>query len=106
MRGVRRLGALFLCALSLVAALRGEALLKRELLLNRGYEVSVDRDGNPIYVKMVRKGELSAVQLDVSHGSLRPLSSTRRLHTPAATAASSGLTATTRQRTRRRDAPA
>ena len=67
MRGVRRLGALFVCVSSLVAALRGEALLKRELLLNRGYEVSVNRDGNPIYVKMLRKGELSAVQLDVSH---------------------------------------
>ena len=57
MRGVRRLGALFLC----VAALRSEALPKREYLLNRGYKVSVDRGGNPFYVKMVRKGELQAV---------------------------------------------
>ena len=62
MRGVRRLGALFLC----VAALRGETLPKREYLLNRGYKVSVDRGGNPFYVKMVRKGELQAVQVDVT----------------------------------------
>ena len=69
MRGATHLGALFLCVASLVAALQGEALL------NRGYKVSVDEHGNPVYVKWVGKGgneEMSVVYVDVNGSRATP----------------------------------
>ena len=47
MRGARRLGALFLFVASLVAA------LKSDELINSGFTATTDRDGNPVYVKMM-----------------------------------------------------
>ena len=49
MRGARRLGALFVCVASIVAALESDDLLNS--MINGGFTATVDRDGNPIYVK-------------------------------------------------------
>lgn len=49
MRGARRLGALFLFVASLVVASEHDDLTNS--MINKGFTATVDRDGNPIYVK-------------------------------------------------------
>ena len=51
MRGARRLGALFLFVASLVVASEHDDLTNS--MINNGFTATVDRDGNPIYVKMM-----------------------------------------------------
>ena len=52
MRGVRRLGALFLCVASLVAALEGDDLINS--MINKGFTAEGGRDGKPqVFVKML-----------------------------------------------------
>ena len=54
MRGVRRLGALFLSVASIVAALESDDLLNS--MINGGFTATVDSEGNPILVKMMVTG--------------------------------------------------
>ena len=51
MRGARRLGALFLFVASLVVASEHDDLTNS--MIKKGFTATVDRDGNPIYVKMM-----------------------------------------------------
>ena len=65
MRGARRLGALFVCVASIVAALDSEALLNNKKILSRGFTLSLDGDGNPVYVK-IGTGDPEVVTVDVT----------------------------------------
>ena len=51
MRGARRLGALFLFVASLVVSSEHDDLTNS--MIKKGFTATVDRDGNPIYVKMM-----------------------------------------------------
>ena len=74
MRGARRLGALFACVASIVAALEGEALLNKQKLLNRGFTLSLDDGGNPVYVKIGTPPEVVTVDVTEKLTLLRALS--------------------------------
>ena len=99
MRGARRLGALFLCVVSLVAALEGDeqalktavnavdgnvivdvaegkfsdeervSMLKR--MFSSGFVATVDSDGNPIMVKKMPEGEFKAEEAQARLSSQR-----------------------------------
>ena len=68
MRGARRLGALFLFVASLVVASEHDDLTNS--MIKKGFTATVDRDGNPIFVKMMAMDEsktiFSAPALDVN----------------------------------------
>ena len=63
MRGAKCLSALFLCVPTFVAALEGEALLNKQKLLNRGFTLSLDDGGNPVYVKIGTPPEVVTVDV-------------------------------------------
>ena len=74
MRGAKCLSALFLCVPTFVAALEGEALLNKQKLLNRGFTLSLDGDGNPVYVKIGTPPEVVTVDVTEKLTLLRALS--------------------------------
>ena len=74
MRGARRLGALFVCVASIVAALESEALLNKQKLLNKGFTLSLDDGGNPVYVKIGTPPEVVTVDVTEKLTLLRALS--------------------------------